>query len=496
MNKEVLSVIESVSNEKAIPKEKIFEALETALAMATKKQCAHDIEVRVSINRKSGNFVTFRRWLIVNEVIHPTREITIDAVHIDTPQAQLGEYIEDEMQSIIFDRITTQTAKQVIVQKVRYAEKMTILEQFREYKGKIISGVVKKIDTDIIRMDLGNNIDAIITREDMLPKENFRIGDRIRGVLYSIRPEAKISQLFVSRSKKEMLMELFRIEVPEINEGIVEIKSIARDPGFRAKIAVKTKDKRVDPIGACVGMRGSRVQAISDELNGERIDIILWNDNPAQFVINSMSPSDVSSIILDEDKHTMDIAVEESNLAQAIGKNGQNVRLASQISGWELNIMTIDELQKKRQEEISVSLNIFIKDLGLDKDIAMILINSGFSSLEELAYVPINELLEIKEIDRKTIKELRERAKSVLTAITLDKEKNSYSKNVPSEDLLSLPKLDKEIAFKLAKCGICTLEDLAEQGIDDLLEIEGLNSKKAGELILAARNICWFSDNV
>ncbi|MCR3755097.1 MAG: transcription termination/antitermination protein NusA [Candidatus Westeberhardia cardiocondylae] len=496
MNKEVLSVIESVSNEKSIPKEKIFEALETALTIATKKQYECDIDVRVDINRKSGNFTTFRRWLIVQKVIYPTREITLEAVQIENPKASVGEYVEDEMTSISFDRISTQTAKQVIVQKVRSAERLIIINQFRKYENKIVHGVVKKVNKDNIIVDLGNHADAILYRDDILPKENFRLGDRIRGILYAIRPEEKGVQLFMSRSKIEMLLELFRIEVPEINEGIIEIKSVARDPGLRSKIAVKTKDKRIDPVGACVGMRGSRVQAVSDELNGERIDIILWDDNPAKFVINAMSPSEVNSIVLDEDKHTMDIAVEVNNLAKAIGKNGQNVRLASQISGWDLNVMTTEDLNKKRQEEIMLSLNIFTTKLNISDNIALILINAGFYSLEELAYVPINELLEIKEIEKETILMIREKSKNILTTFALSNEEDNFVKNVPSEDLLMLPKLDRDMAFKLAKFGICTLKDLADQGVDDLIEIDGLNSKKAGELILAARDICWFKNDI
>ncbi|MCR3754757.1 MAG: transcription termination/antitermination protein NusA [Candidatus Westeberhardia cardiocondylae] len=491
MNKEILSVIESVSNEKAISKEKIFEALETALIIATKKQYEYDIDVCVNINRKSGDFVTFRRWLVVQKVIYPTREITLEAAKIENPQVDIGEYIEDELPSVSFDRISTQTAKQVIVQKVRAAERLMILDQFRKYEGKIVNGIVKKVYRDHLKIDLGKHAEAVLCREDMLPKENFRSGERIRGILYAIKPEEKWSQLFVSRSRKEMLLELFRIEVPEINEGIIEIKSVARDPGLRAKISVKTKDKRIDPVGACVGMRGSRVQAISDELNGERIDIILWDDNPAQFVINAMSPSDVNSIVLDEDKHTMDIAVEESNLARAIGKNGQNVRLASQISGWELNVMTVEDLRKKRKKEVSLSIQVFTKVLHLDEDTAMILINSGFSSIEELAYVPIQELLDIQEISEEKIKDLREKAKNILSKSNINTENNGIH-NLPSEELLNFSKLDEEMAYKLAKFGICTLQDLAEQGIDDLLEIDGLNSKKAGELILAARDICWF----
>lgn len=494
MNKEILAVVEAVSNEKAVPREKIFEALETALVTATKKKYEQEIEVRVSIDRKSGDFDTFRRWLIVDEVTQPTREITLDAAQFDDPEAQLGGYIEDEIESVVFDRITTQTAKQVIVQKVREAERAMVVDQFRSHEGEIVTGVVKKVNRDSISLDLGSNAEAVIGREDMLPRENFRPGDRIRGVLYSVRPEARGAQLFVSRSRSEMLVELFRIEVPEIGEEVIEIKAAARDPGSRAKIAVKTNDKRIDPVGACVGMRGARVQAVSSELGGERIDIVLWDDNPAQFVINAMAPADVASIVVDEDKHTMDIAVEAGNLAQAIGRNGQNVRLASQLSGWELNVMTVEDLQAKHQAEAHAAIDIFTRNLDIDEEFAEVLVEEGFSSLEELAYVPINELLEIQGLDEDTVEALRERAKNALTTLALAQEENRGA-GVPAEDLLGLPELERDMAFKLAARGVCTLEDLAEQGVDDLSDIEGLSSEKAGELIMAARNICWFGDN-
>ncbi|SNC58710.1 transcription termination factor NusA [Sodalis endosymbiont of Henestaris halophilus] len=494
MNKEILAVVEAVSNEKAVSREKIFEALEIALATATKKKHEQEIDVRVSIDRKSGDFNTFRRWLIVNEVTHPTLEITLAAAQFDNQQAQLGSYIEDKIESVVFDRITTQIAKQVIVQKVREAERAMVVDQFRSHEGAIVTGVVKKVNRDSITLDLGSNAEAIIGREDMLPRENFRPGDRIRGVLYSVRPEARGVQLFVSRSRTEMLVELFRIEVPEIGEEVIEIKVAARDPGSRAKIAVKTNDKRIDPVGACVGMRGSRVQAVSSELCGERIDIVLWNDDQVQFVINAISPADVVSIVVDEDKHSMDIAVEACNLAQAIGRNGQNVRLASQLSGWDLNVMTIEDMQSKHEAESHVAIAIFTRNLDIDEKFAMVLVEEGFSSLEEIAYVPINELLKIKGVDKDTVESLRERAKNALTTLALAQEENRDA-DLKTKDLLSLPQLERDMAFQLVSRGVCTLEDLAEQGVEDLSDIVGLSSEKAGELIMAARNICWFSDN-
>ncbi|AMG31108.1 transcription termination/antitermination protein NusA [Grimontia hollisae] len=493
MNKEILAVVEAVSNEKAVPRERIFEALETALATATKKKYDADIDVRVAIDRKTGEFDTFRRWLVVEEVTLPTREITLEAAQFDDETLELGSYVEDQIESVTFDRITTQTAKQVIVQKVREAERAQVVEQFMENEGELITGVVKKVNRDVVIVDLGNNAEAAIQRDDQLPRENFRPGDRVRGLLYAVRPEARGFQLFMTRSKPEMLIELFRIEVPEIGEEMIEVMGAARDPGSRAKIAVKTNDKRIDPVGACVGMRGARVQAVSGELGGERIDIVLWDDNPAQFVINAMAPADVASIIVDEDTHTMDIAVEADNLAQAIGRNGQNVRLASQLTGWELNVMTVQDLQKKHQEEAGQSIELFSKHLDIDEDFAAVLVEEGFTTLEEVAYVPAAELLEINGLDEDTVEELRSRAKEALTTIALAKEEILEGAE-PAEDLLGLEGLERDLAFRLAAKGICTLEDLADQGTDDLLDIEGMDEVKAGELIMAARNICWFSD--
>ncbi|AGR60553.1 transcription termination/antitermination protein NusA [Salmonella bongori] len=498
MNKEILAVVEAVSNEKALPREKIFEALESALATATKKKYEQEIDVRVEIDRKSGDFDTFRRWLVVEEVTLPTKEITLEAARFEDESLNVGDYVEDQIESVTFDRITTQTAKQVIVQKVREAERAMVVDQFRDQEGEIVTGVVKKVNRDNISLEIksegmAGSAEAVILREDMLPRENFRPGDRIRGVLYAVRPEARGAQLFVTRSKPEMLVELFRIEVPEIGEEVIEIKAAARDPGSRAKIAVKTNDKRIDPVGACVGMRGARVQAVSTELGGERIDIVLWDDNPAQFVINAMAPADVASIVVDEDKHTMDIAVEAGNLAQAIGRNGQNVRLASQLSGWELNVMTVDDLQAKHQAETHAAIEIFTKYLDIDEEFATVLVEEGFSTLEELAYVPMKELLEIDGLDEPTVEALRERAKNALATLAQAQEE-SLGDNKPADDLLNLEGLDRDMAFKLAARGVCTLEDLADQGIDDLADIEGLTDEKAGELIMAARNICWFGD--
>jgi len=499
MAKEILLVAEAVSNEKAVPREKIFEALEFALATATKKKHDGEIDVRVSIDRKTGEYDTFRRWMVVNpqedgSLENPYAEITFEAAQIEEPEIQLGEFVEEQIESIKFDRITTQMAKQVIVQKVREAERALVVDAYKGQQGELVTGVVKKATRDAIVIDLGNNAEAVIYREDMLPRESFRPGDRVRGLLYDVKPEARGAQLFVTRSKPEMLMELFRIEVPEIGEEMIELRGAARDPGSRAKIAVKSNDKRIDPVGACVGMRGARVQAVSTELGGERVDIVLYDDNPAQFVINAMAPAEVASIVMDEDSRSMDIAVEADNLAQAIGRNGQNIRLASLLTAWELNVMTVEDMEAKNAAESDKLVNLFTENLDIDDDFAALLINEGFSSLEEVAYVPAAEFLEIDGLDEDTVEELRNRAKDALTTSAL-KTEESLEGAEPAEDLLALEGLERHLAFVMASKGVVTLEDLAEQGIDELVEITELQEEKAGELIMAARNICWFGED-
>lgn len=497
-NKEILLVVEAVSNEKGLPREAIFEALESALAIATKKKYELDIEARVAIDRETGHFDTYRRWLVLEIdalMEHPAKEITFEAAQYDTPEIQVGEFIEDEIDSVTFDRITTQTAKQVIVQKVREAERAQVVAQYAEKEGELITGVVKRMTRDSILLDLGNNAEAVIFRDEMLPRENYRPGDRLRGLLFSVRPESRGAQLFLTRTQPEVLIELFRLEVPEIAEEMIDLMGAARDPGSRAKIAVKSNDQRIDPIGACVGMRGSRVQAVSNELGGERVDIILWDENPAQFAINAMAPAEVASIVVDEDTHSMDIAVEPENLAQAIGRNGQNVRLASQLTGWVLNVMTVAELKSKHQAEADGVIMLFVNALGIDEEFAAVLVHEGFSSLEEIAYVPLEELLGIENVDAEMVDKLRARAKDVLATKALTAEE-SLEGAKPADDLLALKGLDGHLAFVLASKGIITLENLAEQAVDDLLEIEKLDAKKAAELIMAARNICWFSEDV
>jgi N utilization substance protein A len=497
MSKEILLVAEAVSNEKAVPREKIFEALESALAHATKKKYEGDIDVRIDIDRQTGEFDTYRRWLVVEDsdegLEHPYREISLSAAQYEDPSLQLGDYVEEQIDSIQFDRITTQTAKQVIVQKVREAERAQVVDEYRDQVGEMVSGIVKRANREHVILDLGNNAEAIIYRDEMLPRESVRPGDRIRGLLYDVKPEARGAQLFVSRTHPEFLLELFRIEVPEIGEEMIELRGAARDPGSRAKIAVKSNDKRIDPVGACVGMRGARVQAVSGELGGERVDIVLWDDNPAQFVINAMAPAEVASIVVDEDAHTMDIAVADDNLAQAIGKGGQNVRLASQLTGWTLNVMTEEEFTEKNEAETQRLLNLFISSLDIDEDFATVLVEEGFSSLEEVAYVPVAEFLEIDGMDEDIVEELRGRARAYLTTKALANEESLESAE-PDETLLNLEGMDRHLAYVLASKGVTTLEELAEQGIDDLADIEELDEQQAGDLIMKARNICWFSE--
>ncbi|MFC4699592.1 transcription termination factor NusA [Glaciecola siphonariae] len=496
MSKEILLVAEAVSNEKQVPREKIFEALEFALASATKKKNSGEIEVRVAIDRETGDFDTFRRWLVIaddQEQENPYAEITFSAAQVDEPDIQLGDYIEDQIDSIAFDRITTQTAKQVIVQKVREAERAQMIAEYEDKVGELVTGTVKKVNRDNVIVDLGNNAEGVIFRDDMLPRETFRPGDRVRGLLYVIRPEARGAQLFISRTHPDMLVELFRLEVPEIAEETLEIKAAARDPGARAKIAVKTNDKRLDPVGACVGMRGSRVQAVSSELGGERVDIVLWDENPAQYVINAMAPAEVAQIIVDEDSRTMDVAVESDNLAQAIGRNGQNVRLAGQLTEWELNVMTIEDMNNKHQAENEKVLALFTKYLEIDEDFALVLVEEGFTTIEEVAYVPASELLEIDGLDEDIVEELRGRAKAALTTQALANEE-SLEAAEPKQELLDLEGLDRHVAYILASRGITDLESLAEQGTDEISDIEELSEEQAGALIMAARNIVWFNE--
>jgi N utilization substance protein A len=494
MNKEILMVVEVVSNEKGVSKEIIFGAIEAALASATKKRNREDIEVRVAIDTKTGDYETFRRWEVVDDAVEqlefPTRQIRLEDAKKQNPEIKVGDFIEEPMESVEFGRIAAQTAKQVIVQKVREAERNKVLETYKDRVGQMVSGVVKRLERGSVIVDLGNNAEALISREHLIPREAIRPGDRLRAYLYEARPETRGPQLFLSRTAPELLIELFKIEVPEINEGMIEIINGARDPGSRAKIAVRTRDPRIDPIGACVGMRGSRVQAVSNELGGERIDIILWDENPAQFVINAMAPAEIASILVDEDSHSMDVAVAEENLSQAIGRGGQNVKLASELTGWDLNIMSVEQAEEKTESEAQNLLKMFMDQLDVDEEIANILVQEGFSSIDEVAYVPENEIREIEEFDEDLVNELRNRARDVLlTRAIVNEEKLSDAK--PAADLLNMEGMDEALAYELAGRGVITMEDLAEQSVDDLLVIEDLDAERAGKLIMTAR-IPWF----
>lgn len=489
-------IVGAVSNEKGVSEEVVFQAVEAALVSATKKKYGADIDVRVAIDRKTGLYDTYRVWTVVADpdpeetLEFPMREIALSQAKARMPEAVVGSVIEDSLESVEFGRIAAQSAKQVILKKVREAEFENIADEYRKKKGQLVTGVVKKTSRELVFMDLGSNAEGILRREDMLPREAVRPGDRVRTYLVDVITDLKGPQLLLSRTCDEMLVELFKIEVPEVGEGIIEIKSVARDPGIRAKIAVKTNDGRIDPVGACVGIRGARVQAVSNELGGERVDIVLWDDNPAQLVMNAMAPAEVISIVVDEDAHTMDVAVAEEHLSQAIGRNGQNVRLASLLTGWELNVITDKEATDRTAAEQERLLGIFTENLHVDAEVAGVLIEEGFTSLEEIAYVPIQELLSIDGFDEETINELRVRAKDALLTQAIASEEK-LSGHEPASDLLSLEGMDRHLAFVLANLGIVTRDDLAEQAVDDLTGIPGLSEERAAALIMAAR-AHWF----
>ena len=508
MNKEILTVVDVVSNEKSVDKNIIFEALEAALASATKKRYSDDIEVRVSIDRESGAYEAFRQWEAIdkqafadelevediNNVIleYPDRQIWLSDAEQIKPGIVAGEFIEEPLEAAEFGRIAAQTAKQVIVQKVREAERAQVVEAFQDRVGELVMGVVKRVERGNIYVDLGGNAEAIVQKDQVIPREVVRPGDRVRGYLYDVRSEKRGPQLFVSRTSEELLIELFKLEVPEIGEGLIELLGAARDPGLRAKIAVRSDDARIDPVGACVGMRGSRVQAVSNELGGERVDIILWDENPAQFVINAMSPAEVVSIMVDEDAGSMDVAVVEDQLSQAIGRNGQNVRLASKLTGWELNVLTESEAEQKSEQETQKNQQTFMELLDVDEEIAVILVQEGFTTIEEVAYVPEQEMLDIEEFDDTLVSELRQRAKDLLLTRAIASEEQIGDAR-PADDLLGMDGMDEDLAYRLAAAGIVTMEDLAEQAVDELVDIEGIDEERAASLIMTAREP-WFAE--
>ena len=498
-DKDVLLVVDVFSNEKDIEKEVIFQAIESALESATVSRYEFPIKARVSINRITGANTTYRRWQVVEEsaefpggVEFPTTQISLQIARIDDLEIEVGDFVEDEIEPVEFGRISAQAAKQVIIHKVREAERKKVADAYMDRVGELVTGVIKRIEKGSVYMDLGGNADAYIPREHMIPRQSVRVGDRIRGYLKEVRTEVRGPQLFVSRTAPELLLALFRLEVPEVGEDLINVLGAARDPGSRAKIAVRSNDPRIDPVGACVGMRGSRVQTISNELNGERIDVILWNENDAQFVINAMAPAEIESIVVDEDKHTMDVAVSSDSLSQAIGRGGQNVRLATELTGWELNVRDADEVNKDSEAVLHKLVEEFTQQLNVDKDIATVLVEVGFNSVEEIAYVPSSEMLEIDGFDAELVETLRSRAKDILLINAIASEEKIETAE-PAEDLLAMEGMSEELASELAGHGIITMEDLAEQAVDDLLEFSDMNEEIAAKLIMKAREP-WFAN--
>jgi len=494
MTKEILLVAEAVSNEKGVSEDIIFEAIELALATATKKRYDEEADIHVTIDRESGDYVTVRQWLVVpdDELALLGTQLTTEEAAEKNPDLKPGDIHEEQVENVGFGRIAAQTAKQVIVQRVRDAERAQVVEQYMDRVGELVAGTVKKVTRDNVIVDLGNNAEGLLPRDQLVGRETFRVNDRVRAILKEISTESRGPQLILSRSCPEMLIELFKIEVPEISEEVIQIRSAARDPGSRAKIAVKTNDQRIDPVGACVGMRGSRVQAVSNELDNERVDIVLWDDNPAQLVINAMSPAEVESIVVDEDTGTMDVAVSEDNLAQAIGRAGQNVRLAAELTGWAINVMSTEEAAEKHEAEAGEVIQTFCEALDVDEEVAEILVEEGFTTLEEVAYVPLEEMTAIEGFDEEIAEELRARAKDALLTQAIASEEQ-LGANEPAEDLLTMDGMERHLAYILASRGIVTMEDLAEQGVEDLMDIENMTEERAGELIMTAR-APWFAE--
>ncbi len=493
MGKEIIAIAEALSNERAIPRDKIFEALELALATATKKKYPVDIAVRVAINKKDGSYETFRRWTVVDTdgpLDNPASEISLEAARIDHEGIAVGDVVEEEIPSVEFDRITIQTAKQVLSQKVKDAEREQIIAEQREHVGHVVNATVKKQTHEIMVIDLGNNAEAILKRDQIIPHETYGRGDRIKVLMQEIKVEpGKGPQIICTRTSPEFLKELFRIEVPEIGEDVIEIMGVSRDPGSRAKISVRSKDHRIDPRGACIGMRGARVTAVSNELAGEKIDVVLWDENLAQYVTNAMEPAEVSRILINEDSHSISIGVAEGNLALAIGRSGQNVRLASALLGWDLKIMTDSELEEGLQAENNKILKVFTEGLNVDDEFAQALSDAGFSSLEEVAYVPLEELTAIEGLDEETAKVLQDNALKAVDRKAHEQEEAGI------KELSSLDGVDEKLAAMLIAHGIKSGEDLADQAVDDLTDLEGVDEKKAGEIIMAARNEYWFKND-
>ncbi len=491
MSRELLLLVDALAREKNVDKDIVFGALELALASATKKRIHDEADVRVEINRETGEYEAFRRWLVLDdeEVEIPAQQIGLTEAREDDPEVQIGDSIEEQLEAVDFGRIGAQTAKQVILQKIRDAEREQVLNDFLERKEHLVTGTIKRMERGNAIIEAGR-IEALLPRDQMIPKENLRPGDRVRAWLMKIDRQARGPQLILSRTAPQFIMKLFELEVPEIEDGLLEIKSAARDPGVRAKIAVKSNDPRVDPIGTCVGMRGSRVTAVTNELSGERVDIVLWSADPAQFVIGALAPAEVSSIVVDEEKHSMDVVIDAANLAIAIGRSGQNVRLASELTGWTINLMTVEESQEKQEKETASIRELFMEKLDVDAEVADILVQEGFSTLEEVAYVPLAEMLEIDAFDESTVNELRDRARNVLLTEAIVNEEELEK---VADDMLELEGMDKPLAAKLARGGICTRDDLADLAVDELVELTGIDAERAKALITVAR-AHWFAD--
>ena len=491
MSKEILMLVDALAREKSVDRDIVFLALEMALASATKKKYSEDMEVRVEVDRETGEFSGFRRWLIVpeEEFENYEQQMLEKEIREDHPDLTLGlgDYYEEPLEAVDFGRIGAQAAKQVILQKIRDAEREQILNDFLDRKEFLVTGTIKRMERGNAIVESGR-LEAYLPKDQMILKENLRIGDRVRAYLSRVERGGRGPQLILSRIAPEFITKLFELEVPEIEEGLLEIKAAARDPGVRAKIAVKSHDKRIDPIGTCVGMRGSRVQSVTNELAGERVDIILWSEDPAQFVIGALAPAEVSSIVVDEEKHSMDVVVDEDHLAQTIGRSGQNVRLASELTGWELNIMTVDEAKSKSDEEFSGIRKIFMEKLDVDEEVADILVQEGFSTVEEVAYVPLSEMLEIEALDETTVNELRARARNALLTDAIASEEKVENAD---EQLLNMEGMDNPTARLLVSKGVTTMEALADLAVDDLTELTGMETERAKELIMTARRP-WF----
>ncbi len=491
MSREILLLVDALAHEKNVDKEVVFSALEFALASATKKRFAEDADVRVQIDRETGEYESFRRWTLLTDdqaIENSAAQMYADDERAESKKVSAENTFEEPLENVEFGRIGAQAAKQVILQKVREAEREKILDEFLARNEHLVTGVIKRMEKGNAIIEIGR-LESLLPREQMIPKENLRIGDRVRAYLSRIERSGRGPQLILSRTAPEFITRLFELEVPEIEDGLLEIKAAARDPGLRSKIAVKANDQRLDPVGTCVGMRGSRVQAVTAELAGERVDIVLWSMDPAQFVINAMAPAEVSSIVVDEDAHSMDVVVDEEQLALAIGRNGQNVRLASELTGWTLNILTVDEAVKKNEEESTKTRQLFMDKLDVDEEVADILIEEGFTTLEEIAYVPVAEMSEIEAFDEDTINELRKRARAALLTDAIAKEEKVGE---ASADLLAMEGMDDETAHLLASKGVLTMEDLADLAVDDLVDLTKMDAERAKQLIMTAR-APWFA---